>query len=509
MNLGLGRGMALAATLVLAAGASQAQQGTPAHPTADQDRAAMMARLNIAELIPGPSGDEKAPNHANYDPAVANPYPNLPDPLVTNAGKKVTTAADWANVRRPEIVEAYEREVLGHVPANAPRIDWKVVASDPERVGGKAVIARQVIGHADNSAYPAIDVNIKMMLVTPANAKGPVPILIMFGGANWPAPSTPRPDDYARIDAAMKADLAARDPSLAAVFAAHPGFHLVEAPPFRFPQAAVGDPPSQEQLINAGWGYALLDPTSVQADNGEGLTQGVIGLANHGQYRKPDDWGALRAWAWGASRAFDFLATDPAVDAKRIGVEGVSRYGKAALITAAFDQRFATVLVGSSGKGGATLLRRNFGEAVASLGTGEYYWMAGNFLKYNAARMTNGSKLLNAGDLPVDSHELIALVAPRPVFLSYGIPEKGDANWLDHQGSFMAGVAAGPVYELLGAKDLGVGHDYHTAKMPGVNVGLLDNPLAWRQHDGGHTDLPNMKYFIAWANKQLGYQPAQ
>jgi hypothetical protein len=499
--------LALTTALLCIGGAALAQQAP--RMTADQDRAAMTAKLGIAALIPGPSGDEKAPNHANYDESLANPYPDLPDLLVTNAGKKVTTAKQWWDVRRPEIVEAYEREVYGRVPANAPRIDWKVTGTDPERIGGRAVIARQVIGHADNSVFPAIDVNIKMMLVTPANATGPVPVLVMFGPANWPAPSLPRAEEYDRIDQAMKAELVARDPSLGPVFAAHPGFRLAEAPPFRFPVPAAGDPPSPEQLIAAGWGFALLDPTSVQADNGEGLSAGVIGLVNKGQPRTPDDWGALRAWAWGASRAFDYLSTDSTVDAKRIGVEGVSRYGKAALLTAALDQRFATVLVGSSGKGGATLLRRNYGEAVASLATGEYYWMAGNFLKYDAAKLVSGAKPLNAGDLPVDSHELIALVAPRPVFLSYGIPERGDAHWLDHQGSFMAGVAAGPVYALLGVKDLGVGYDYRNAKMPPVNSGLLDNPLAWRQHDGGHTDQPNMKYFIAWANRQLGYSAAQ
>ena len=157
-------------------------------------------------------------------------------------------------------------------------------------------------------------------------------------------------------------------------------------------------------------------------------------------------------------------------------------------------------LIGSSGKGGATLLRRNWGEAVESLaGTGEYHWMAGNFIKYAASKAKFGSK--NPGDLPVDSNELIALCAPRLVFISYGIPEKGDAKWLDHQGSYMATVAAGPVYRLLGAKDIGVSEDYHTAKMPGVNVGLLDGELAWRQDDGGHTDAPNMKYFIHWADK--------
>jgi hypothetical protein len=169
----------------------------------------------------------------------------------------------------------------------------------------------------------------------------------------------------------------------------------------------------------------------------------------------------------------------------------------------AFDQRFAIVLVGSSGKGGATLLRRNFGEAVENLTGGGYYWMAGNFMKYGASDAVFGSK--NAGDLPVDSHELIALCAPRLTFISYGLPEKGDAKWLDHQGSFMAAVAASPVFNLLGAKGLAVPENYHTARMPPVNVGLLDGQLAWRQDDGGHTDAPNMKYFLKWADGFIGH----
>jgi hypothetical protein len=182
------------------------------------------------------------------------------------------------------------------------------------------------------------------------------------------------------------------------------------------------------------------------------------------------------------------------VNAKHVGIEGVSRYGKAALVTMAFDTRFAVVLVGSSGEGGAKLHRRNFGEAVESLtGSGEYHWMAGNFLKYGASEASFGSK--NASDLPVDAHELIALCAPRSTFISYGVPEKGDAKWLDQKGSFMAAVAAGPVFKLLGAKDLG------TTEMPPVNSGLLDGQLAWRQHDGGHTDGPNWRYFIPWADK--------
>jgi hypothetical protein len=277
---------------------------------------------------------------------------------------------------------------------------------------------------------------------------------------------------------------------------------------FTYPRGALpprpatpgADPPATEQLIVDGWGYASIVPVSVQADNGAGLTRGIIGLANKGRPRKPDDWGALRAWAWGASRGLDYLTTDKSVDASHIGIEGVSRYGKAALVAMAFDRRFAVALIGSSGEGGAKLHRRNWGEAVENLtATGEYHWMAGDFLKYGAAGATFGSK--NAGDLPVDAHELIALCAPRPTFISYGVPEKGDAKWLDQQGSYMAAVAAGPVFKLLGARDLG------TAQMPPVNTGLVGGELAWRQHDGGHTDGPNWKYFLAWADGMMHHVP--
>ena len=227
---------------------------------------------------------------------------------------------------------------------------------------------------------------------------------------------------------------------------------------------------------------------------------------NKGRPRKPDDWGSLRAWAWGAARGLDYLETDPTVDVKNVGIEGVSRYGKAALVTLAFEPRFAMALVGSSSEGGAKLHRRNFGEAVENLtGSGEYHWMAGNFLKYGAAESSFGGK--NAGDLPVDAYQLIALCAPRPTFISYGVPARGDANWLDQQGSYMATVAAGPVFRLLGARDVGDKDDYRAAKMPPVNTGLLDGELAWRQHDGGHEDRSNMKHFIAWASKLIKHTP--
>jgi hypothetical protein len=191
------------------------------------------------------------------------------------------------------------------------------------------------------------------------------------------------------------------------------------------------------------------------------------------------------------------------VDAKKVGIAGVSRYGKAALVAMAFDQRFAIGLLASSGAGGTKLFRRNFGESLENLaGSGAYHWMAGNYITYSAEESTFGRR--TAGDMPVDSHMMLALCAPRLTFISHGIPARGDANWLDHQGSFMAAIAAQSVYRLLGAKDLGRSDDYTTEKMPEVNVDLLDGQLAWRQHDGGHTDEPNIIHFIQWANRFFG-----
>jgi hypothetical protein len=435
---------------------AQVAQDTTAWTTA-QDHENMMAQVGIRKLRPGPSGNESAPNHANYDEATANPFPDLPPVLTLKNGKKVTTPAAWWKERRLEIVEDFEREVLGRVPRAVPKVTWTVVTTSPMTVGGHAAVGKQLNGHVDGSPMA---VDIRMTLVVPAEARSRVPVMMMFGSGTLTPPAG------------------------------------------RGTPQAGSDPPATEQLIADGWGYASISPASIQADNGAGLTKGIIGLVNRGRPRKPDDWGALRAWAWGASRGLDYLETERAVDATRVGIEGVSRFGKAALVAMAFDTRFAVVLVGSSGEGGAKLHRRNWGEAVENLtGAGEYHWMAGNFLKYGAGEADFGSR--NAGDLPVDAHELIALCAPRPTFISYGVPEKGDARWLDHQGSFMAAVAAGPVFRLLGARDLGTSDNYKTEKMPPVNVGLLDGQLAWRQHDGGHTDGPNWRYFIPWADRMI------
>ena len=519
MSVPRARVAALLAALLLPASPAMPAETTPLPPpvtfTAEQDHANMMEQLGIEALRPGASGDENDPAHANYDELLANPYPTLPDPLTLDDGVKVTSASVWWQKRRPEIAAALEDAVYGRIPRDVPRVTWRVAARGRGALDGHPILYKSLVGHVDNSAYPAISVQIPVTLVLPAAARGRVPVLVMFWFGPAPVPpAEPSDQELGEINGALRSALERGDPSLQAVFRRHPQFAPLSRSPFSAMQRnADGDPPSIVELIAAGWGFAVLDPTVVQADNGAGLTRGIIGLANRGQPRTPDQWGALRAWGWAASRTLDYLETDPAVDGRHIGIEGVSRYGKAALVTLAFDPRFAMGLIGSSGRGGAALLRRNFGEKLENLtGSGEYHWMAGNFLEYGTAKGATtetrcreqgcpGKRPRNPGDLPVDAHELIALCAPRLVFVSYGLPAMGDAQWVDQRGGFMAAVAASPVYRLLGAKGLDVAGSYLTAPMPPFNHGLLGGQLAWRQDDGGHTDAPNMKYFIAWVDR--------
>ena len=411
-----------------------------------QDYQTMLRQLNITATRPGPSGNPQAPNAANSDESKATAYTSLPDPLVLNNGQKVTDAKTWWTKRRPEIVEAFDREIYGRVPTNVPAVKWKVASVSNDTVGGMKAVTKKLIGHVDNSSYPQISVDIQLTLTTPAEANGPVPVVMEFG------------------------------------FQFPPGFRM----PANMQAAG---PSWQEQVLSKGWGYAVLVPTSYQADNGAGLTQGIIGLVNKGQPREPDDWGTLRAWAWGASRALDYFETDKAVDAKQVGIEGLSRYGKSALVTMAYEPRFAIGFIGSSGAGGAKILRRVFGEQVENLASSsEYHWFAGNFIKYAGP--------LTPNDLPVDAHELIALCAPRPVYISVGSPAV-EGNWIDGKGTFLGGVYAGPVYRLLGKKDLG------TAEMPPQETGLLSGDIAFRQHAGGHTTGPNWPTFLEWASRYL------
>jgi hypothetical protein len=411
-----------------------------------QDYNNMLKQLNITSTRPGPSGNPQAPNAANIDEEKASPYSTLPDPLLLKNGKKVTTEKIWWSQRRPEIVEDFDREIYGRVPKNLPKVNWEVISTTDTTVGDIKAISKKIVGHVDNSSYPDIKVDIQLSLMTPANTKGPVPVMLEFG--------------------------------------------FIFPPGFRMPAPPAGTPVEkgwQQQLLEKGWGAAVIVPTSYQADNGAGLTQGIIGLVNKGQPRKPDDWGALKAWAWGASRAIDYFETDKTVDAKRVGIEGLSRYGKAAIVAMAYEARFAIGFIGSSGAGGTKILRRVYGEQVENLASsGEYHWFAGNFIKYVGP--------LTPNDLPVDAHELVALCAPRPVFISSGSPTV-EGRWVDAKGMFLGGVYAGPVYRLLGKKDFG------TTEFPDIETGLTDGEIAFRQHAGGHTTGPNWPTFIRYASK--------
>jgi hypothetical protein len=439
----------------LKADQAQVVGGVSAEEASRLDHRRLMDLLGIKELRPGEDRD------ANYDEAKANIYGSLPDPLIEKSGKRVTTAKEWWGVRRAEIVADYDRAVLGYTPEHLPKVTWEVSSSKQETVGGIAVVTKQLAGHVDNSSYPSIAVTIEATLTTPVDSKGPVPVMveIAFGPEFMNAVRNSIPE----------------------MFPGGPG-NEGEA--------------WQVQVLKKGWGYAILSPTSYQADSGAGLTSGIIGLMNKGQPRGVNDWGCLKAWAWGASRLLDYLETDRAVDAKQVGLEGHSRFGKTALVAMAYDRRFAILYSSSSGEGGAKLYRHSYGEPLSHLMDAQLYqWMSPQMLKYAGP--------LTPAELPVDNHELIALCAPRPVFVGAGLMGRNvnggprTDGWADAKGMFLAEVAAGLVYKLLGKKDLG------TKEFPQIGTALIDGDLGFRQHQFGHTPAPNWPIFLEFAGRYL------
>ncbi|HWY86318.1 MAG TPA: hypothetical protein VNX28_06325 [Gemmataceae bacterium] len=417
-------------------------------PAGYDDYQNMLDQLGITKVRKG--RDSKVKDTSSEE--TANPYKTtMPDLMTFKDGSKVTSAAEWPK-RRAEIVDDFEREVYGRIPKNVPKVTWEVTRTVEGESGGIATVTKTLVGHVDNSAFPKIKVDIQASFTVPKHTAGRVPILLQFGFGG--------------------------------------GF------------GGKGDAiPWTQQALNKGWGYGTLNPGSVQGDN-DRLREGIIGLTNKGEPRSPEDWGALRAWGWGVSCLIDYFIANPdsGVDPTKVCITGVSRYGKAAIVAAAFDTRVAAGFVASSGAGGVKLHRHIFGELLENVaGTKEYHWMAGNYLKYAAQESKFGEK--TAADLPVDQHELIALCAPRLCFISYGIVP-GDPNWVDARGSFMAGVLAGPAYRLLGKKDLGTPGDYLTDPLPDVNT-LIGGELAWRQHDGGHTNGPNFPAFYEWAGHYI------
>lgn len=395
----------------------------------------MLQQLGIGQPREGrqPNSPDQT-KHPNYNELTANPYPVYPDPLVTFSGKEVKNAKMWNKVRRPEIVKSFEENVYGRIPENTPQVTWTVTSEQKAELGGIPVVIRNLNGRVDNSACPSIEVNIQAQIIWP-EGKINLPVVMEFGFISG-----------------------------------------------GLPRAYGNSTPWQQQVVERGWAAASVNPGSIQADAGYGLTSGIIGLCNKGEYRKPTDWGALRAWGWGAGKVLDYFETCPEFDAGKVAIEGVSRYGKAALVTMAFDERFLSAFVASSGKSGAAGWRRDCGESIGNIVSNEeYHWVCGNLIKYGTDPMTEN-------DLPVDQHELIALCAPRPCFISAGTFE-GD-KWQDVTGSFYSAAMASPVYELLGKQGVG------TYMFPGVDNGLTDGDLAYRQHHGGHEAGPNWPYFL-------------
>jgi hypothetical protein len=448
-----------------------------AQPGGDNsDHQAMLDLLGITSpLRPGPAGrlnaDGSVPdNYANYDESRAKADSPAPPLLEMADGREITSPAMWEQ-RRQELLEIFDREFYGRLPEAAETIgvSWEVTGTTEGSSGDIPTITRTLVGRVDPTYYPDIEVNIQASVTTPANAAGPVPVIIQWGGGGG-------------------------------------GFGRGRAAPSW-----------QQAAISLGWGYGNLNPGSIQADSGANnqLRQGIIGLINKGEARKTDDWGALRAWAWGASRLIDFFETDALVDAEQVAFQGHSRYGKATLVTLVYEPRVLTGFVSSSGEGGAKLWRHLVGEQIETIAApGEYHWMTPNFIRYAGP--------LTVDDLPADAHQFIALVAPRPVFISGGeyVEFNGarpgtrwsSESWQDTPGTFMATAGASPVWRLLGAKPLGnaaLGLSFDDvpdpmavlARMPPPLTPLIDGDIAFRQHDQGHTDGPNWPTFIEFAQR--------
>lgn len=369
----------------------------------------------------------------NYDESSAWIGP-LPEVLTTDDGRTVTTPALWWKVRRPELLRLFATDVYGKIPDHTPAVTWH--SSAPQSAADGSVTTRWT-GLIDNRAYPSAHPRIELSVTLPAGAKGRVPVVVVLDGGfrfpGWRPPPGPTPRD---------------------------------------------------QVLARDWAYAVFTTAPLQEDSGAGLRTGIIGLVNRGAPRKPDDWGVLAAWSWGLSRAADLLQRLPSIDSRCLALEGHSRWGKAALLAAALDTRWTATYSSCSGECGAKLHRHDIGESVDNVcGPSEYHWMAANFLRYAG----------HWNRIPVDQHELIALVAPRALLITGGTEDL----WSDPVGEFQACVAAAPVYRLLGARGPG------TAVMPSPDVALDRGDLAFRLHRGGHTDLPDWPVFLDFAARHF------
>ncbi|MBO0857843.1 MAG: acetylxylan esterase [Chloracidobacterium sp.] len=380
----------------------------------------------------------------NYDESRVGNY-TLPDPLTLNNGAKVRDAKTWVQKRRPEIVRLFEENQFGRSPARPDGMSFDVFDKGAPALDGKALRRQVTVYFSGDKAGPKMD----LLIYLPAGARKPVPLLLNLSfTANSTAVDDPgvKPGEiWGREKKRVPAPKGSN-------------FGKLNVAPF----------------LAQGFGVATVYYGDIDPDFQGGLPYGVrsLYLKPGQQDPEPDEWGAIGAWAWGLSRAMDYLETDKDVDAKRVAILGVSRLGKTVLWAGAHDERFAMVIASCSGEGGAALSRRNYGETIKHLTepTRYPYQFCANYGKYGD----------HVDQFPVDAHMLIALIAPRPVLL-----QTGDKDlWSDPKGEFLAAVAAEPVFRLLGKQALG------TERMPPAGQPIL-HTLGYSMHAGGHGTIPS------------------
>ena len=393
----------------------------------------------------------------NYDESKVGAF-TLPDPLVFNNGKRVQTTHDWKH-RREEILELFQTNVFGHSPRAPKRIKFELLDIDKNALGGKAIRKQVTIHFSAKKDGPKAD----LLIYIPARARKPVPMILTL---NFSGNQSVISDPAIKLPTIWDRKTHVRQEATEESRGRDGEFDV-------------------EKVLARGYGFATICYQNMEPDFQGGYVYGIRPLFfKAGQSQPaPDDWGAIGAWSYGWSRAMDYLEKDKDVDARRVAIMGHSRLGKTALWAGAMDTRFAMVISSCSGEGGAALARRDYGETVANLIDAFPYWFSTNFQKYAG----------HVDHLPVDTHELIALISPRPVYITGA----EDDRWADPKGEFLACVAAGPVYRLLGAQDLG------TNEMPPLNQPIM-HTVAFHIRTGKHAVTAfDWDQFLTFADMRL------
>lgn len=422
--------------------------------------------FSVAVFCVGVAADSFAqPAGYNYDEAKVGAY-TLPDPLTLASGAKVTDAETWRTKRRPEIVRLFETHMHGRSPARPAEMKFEVTGTDKNALGGRAT-RKEITVRFGAEADAAL---MRVLLYLPNGAKGPVPA---FVGVNFEGNHTVTGDPGITITEQWVWNNKEKRSE-----------KMLPAESTR--QKRVGSW-AVETLLARGYALATIPRADIEPDYAEGWRHGVRGyfLQKAGKTEfAADDWGAVAAWAWGLSRALDYLETDAAIDAKRVIVMGHSRMGKAALWAGASDERFAGVISNDSGESGAALSRRWFGETVERINTSFPHWFCANYKKFNQ----------DMPALPVDAHLLVALSAPRPVYVA----SAAEDTWADPKGEFLAAKHAEPVYRLFGKEGLGV------AEWPAVDH-PVGKTVAYHVRKGKHDVLEyDWEQYLNFAERNLG-----